>query len=175
MENISEIEDLSNKNKEIFYNSLFRSFPDLLFIVDVYGKIIDISNSFFKLFNTNLKREDLIGKSGFKFVDPKYLRLARKNHKKGLEEGYITNAVYKLKKLDGSIFYGKISASVVKDEEGNPKYFIGVLRDVTNEKNLKTELKKSREMFQLVVDNIPQFIFWKDINSVYLGCNKNFS
>jgi len=26
-------------------------------------------------------------------------------------------------------------------------------------------------MLQLVIDNIPQFIFWKDRNSVYLGCN----
>ena len=31
------------------------------------------------------------------------------------------------------------------------------------------------EMLQLVMDNIPQFVFWKDLNSVYLGCNKNFA
>jgi len=30
-------------------------------------------------------------------------------------------------------------------------------------------------MLSLVMDNIPQFIFWKDINSVYLGCNENFA
>jgi two-component system, cell cycle sensor histidine kinase and response regulator CckA len=30
-------------------------------------------------------------------------------------------------------------------------------------------------LFQLVLDNIPQFIFWKDRNSVYLGCNQNFA
>ncbi len=37
------------------------------------------------------------------------------------------------------------------------------------------ELFKSKTMFQLVIDNIPQFIFWKDTNSVFLGCNKLFA
>ena len=36
-------------------------------------------------------------------------------------------------------------------------------------------LSESTKMLQLVVDNIPQFVFWKDINSKYLGCNKIFS
>ncbi len=31
------------------------------------------------------------------------------------------------------------------------------------------------DILQLVLNNIPQFIFWKDINSVYLGCNRNFA
>ena len=37
------------------------------------------------------------------------------------------------------------------------------------------KLAKSTKMIQLVIDNIPQFVFWKDINSKYLGCNKTFS
>ncbi|MFT3924706.1 MAG: PAS domain-containing protein [Myxococcales bacterium] len=31
------------------------------------------------------------------------------------------------------------------------------------------------ELLQLVMDNIPQFIFWKDRQSVFLGCNRNFA
>ena len=37
------------------------------------------------------------------------------------------------------------------------------------------ELRKSKQLLQLVIDNIPQYIFWKDRNSVYLGCNNNFA
>ena len=41
----------------------------------------------------------------------------------------------------------------------------------------QTELKlrESRQLLQLVMDSIPQHIFWKDKNSVYLGCNRNFA
>jgi len=37
------------------------------------------------------------------------------------------------------------------------------------------ESKSSNQMLKLVVDSLPQAIFWKDKNSVYLGCNKNFA
>ncbi len=40
---------------------------------------------------------------------------------------------------------------------------------------IEAKLRSSQGMLQLVMDNIPQFIFWKDKNSVYLGCNRNFA
>ncbi len=46
-------------------------------------------------------------------------------------------------------------------------------RDVTERIRMEEELRRSREMLQSVMDTIPQFIFWKDRNSVYLGCNQN--
>ncbi|MCC3584348.1 PAS domain S-box protein [Microcoleus sp. PH2017_30_WIL_O_A] len=36
-------------------------------------------------------------------------------------------------------------------------------------------LQKSKKMLWLVIDNIPQLIAWKDLDSVYLGGNKNFA
>jgi len=47
------------------------------------------------------------------------------------------------------------------------------MRDIT-ERKLSGGCE-SQQMLQLVMDNIPQFIFWKDGNSVYLGCNRNFA
>ncbi len=35
--------------------------------------------------------------------------------------------------------------------------------------------QKTREMLELVIDNIPQLIYWKDTNLNYLGCNTNFA
>src|SRR6478735_2753997 len=31
------------------------------------------------------------------------------------------------------------------------------------------------QLLQLVMDNIPQYIFWKDRDLRYLGCNRNFA
>ncbi|MFX1504426.1 MAG: PAS domain S-box protein, partial [Promethearchaeota archaeon] len=39
----------------------------------------------------------------------------------------------------------------------------------------KNVVQKTREMLELVFDNIPQLIYWKDTNLVYMGCNKNFA
>jgi len=47
---------------------------------------------------------------------------------------------------------------------------------LTHERKRAEEARReSQQMLQLVMDNIPQFIYWKDRNSVYLGCNRNFS
>ncbi|MDJ0515046.1 MAG: ATP-binding protein [Trichodesmium sp. MO_231.B1] len=37
------------------------------------------------------------------------------------------------------------------------------------------ELSKSQQLLNLLINNIPQSIFWKDRENVYLGCNKSFA
>jgi PAS domain S-box-containing protein len=59
----------------------------------------------------------------------------------------------------------------------------GKLRETLEglEKNLRElrerddELQKSEHKYRTLVENIPQNIFRKDINSVYISCNKNFA
>jgi PAS domain S-box-containing protein len=48
---------------------------------------------------------------------------------------------------------------------------------LSDEKREKAEeaIRTSGEMLRLVIDNIPQRVFWKDIRSVYLGCNETFA
>jgi len=46
-------------------------------------------------------------------------------------------------------------------------------RDITERK--RAEKAGVATDAQLVIDNIPQFIFWKDRNSVYLGCAGTFA
>ena len=42
-------------------------------------------------------------------------------------------------------------------------------------KNEKSSFQNSREMLDIVIDNIPQFIYWKNKKMIYLGCNQNFA
>jgi PAS domain S-box-containing protein len=52
---------------------------------------------------------------------------------------------------------------------------LGIALDITDQRRAEEEMRASREMLQLVMDNIPQYIFWKNRDSVYLGCNRNFA
>lgn len=40
---------------------------------------------------------------------------------------------------------------------------------------VENQLLQSQQMLQLIMDTIPHSIFWKDINSIFLGCNRNFA
>ncbi len=44
-----------------------------------------------------------------------------------------------------------------------------------NPKEYEVALRKSYEIIQIVMNNIPQYIYWKDTNSAYLGCNRNYA
>jgi PAS domain S-box-containing protein len=76
---------------------------------------------------------------------------------------------------DGSIVRVYVTVSLVRGQEERPKYFIAVVEDITGLKRSEDAVRKSREMLRLVMDNIPQAIFWKDARSVYLGCNQVFA
>lgn len=62
-----------------------------------------------------------------------------------------------------------------QDNKGKVIGLVGIARDVTKRKLAEDELFRSRQMLQLVVDNIPMLVFWKDNNLVYLGCNQAFA
>jgi PAS domain S-box-containing protein len=47
--------------------------------------------------------------------------------------------------------------------------------DITERQQAEQALQESQQFLQLVIDNIPQTIFWKDEQSVYLGCNQRFA
>ena len=48
-----------------------------------------------------------------------------------------------------------------------------VFRDITERKKMEGELLSSRQMLQLILDNVPDRVFWKDLDLNYLGCNQN--
>jgi PAS domain S-box-containing protein len=51
----------------------------------------------------------------------------------------------------------------------------GCVIDISEHKATEAELQQSQQVLKLVLDNIPQLIFWKDCNLVYQGCNQNFA
>lgn len=50
--------------------------------------------------------------------------------------------------------------------------FRGVAVDLSERKRAEEALFASRQMLQSVLDTIPQRVFWKDKNLVFLGCNR---
>lgn len=47
--------------------------------------------------------------------------------------------------------------------------------EVAKDKQQMAALRDRNRLFQLVLDSLPQTIFWKDCNSVYQGCNVSFA
>ena len=48
-------------------------------------------------------------------------------------------------------------------------------QDITARVNAEKSLKEQEAYLRLIIDSIPQQIFWKDTNLVFRGCNKNWA
>lgn len=101
-------------------------------------------------------------------------RFIREDRKYGADEVI-------LERQDGNHIY-QILFSQLVDVSHKYSGIILVLRDVTNEiesslalEDSQRQQKAAHHLLQKVMDNIPMAVFWKDKNSVYLGCNKVFA
>lgn len=72
---------------------------------------------------------------------------------------------------DGRCLWVNLSASLLRDHQGTVVGDIAIIEDISDRKRSEDELRRSQHMLRLIIDNIPQRIFWKDKNLRYLGCN----
>ena len=82
---------------------------------------------------------------------------------------------------DGTERWVKGKGKVYFDEYGMPEKLAGTIQDISElrkseerYKNLYIEFQQKEALLVSLINSIPDLIFYKDINSVYLGCNKAF-
>jgi PAS domain S-box-containing protein len=80
---------------------------------------------------------------------------------------------YRFVRRDGTIRWVQAFSGDI--EYGGERALQVLLIDVTEAKIAEARLRASQEMLQTVMNTIPEFVFWKDRDSVYLGCNENFA
>jgi PAS domain S-box-containing protein len=113
---------------------------------------------------------DLIGQSWTTVVpDDQLDRFAQEYMPRLQRDGHWRGEMIS-KRRDGSLHPTDIALSLV---EGGG--MVCIVRDITRRKQADAELQRSQLLLQLVMDNIPQAIFWKDRNLTYLGCNQRFA
>jgi PAS domain S-box-containing protein len=76
---------------------------------------------------------------------------------------------------NGSVVWTLITASVQRDQSGKPLYFISLVQDITDRKLAEEALRLSQARYRTLVENIPQSVLLKDLESRYVSANKAFA
>lgn len=76
---------------------------------------------------------------------------------------------------NGEQLWFEASKIPIRSAEGQIVGLLCILENITERKQAAEALSENADFLQLVLDNIPQAIFWKDRSSTYLGCNKNWA
>jgi diguanylate cyclase (GGDEF)-like protein/PAS domain S-box-containing protein len=72
----------------------------------------------------------------------------------------------------GHIVWVLLNVSLVHDADGVPLYFVSQVQDISHQKQVEDELARERYLFQVLMDNLPDSIYFKDRDSRFLRINK---
>lgn len=185
--------DIENrlKQSEQKYRAMFEQVASGICLADTKGVIISANETFCKIVEY-----DMIEIKGMSIADLTYpddmpgdiehiKRLLNKTESSfTIEKRYITKT--------GKQTWVNLTVSLLVDEIDQSIQMLGIIQDINDKKNAELqvekyqnhleetvkkrteELNESKRMLQVVLDNIPQRVYWKDLNSNYLGCNKAF-
>ncbi len=136
--------EVKQRETENLYRALIETSPDAITLTNLDGNLIMANKQAIKMHGCETE-EDLLGKAAIEMIAPRDRELAKANLQKTLTEGAIRSVEYTMIRYDGTEFPGEISASLLLDSNGQPKAFIGVIRDITKRKHADSQLKTSTD------------------------------
>ncbi|MGC9088608.1 MAG: PAS domain S-box protein [Caldisericia bacterium] len=151
VEDITEQKELESKNifHELRLRAIFEQASVGVTVIDKDGNFIEFNKAFQNMTGFS---EDEIRKKSFKdFTYPSDLIENLKlfvDAVNGKIEKYIIEKRY-IKK-DGTIFWGRVNSSVIKDKEGNILYLLSLIEDITDSKNKEIRLKEKDENLEKI-------------------------
>lgn len=157
---------------------LIDSSLDMICASDRKGNIIEFNNAALKTFGYSF--DEIIGKNvSILYANPSdRIKITDDElYVKGTYAGEVVN-----KKKNGELFVAYLSASVLKDDDGNIIGAMGVSRDISELKRAEMELKESEELLKkqsaklnAVIESSSHVIWTIDKNHTITSFNRNFS
>ena len=175
---VSVVRDISKRKaaeealreSENRYRALYEDNPSMYFTMDEKGTVLSVNS--FGAEQLGYTVEELVGQPVLDVFHPEDREAVRDQFTRCLRSPMeVARWEFRKVRKDGSVLWVKEAARAVRGSDGKSVVIV-VCEDINERKRAEEELFSSRQMLQLVLDNIPQRIFWKDRHSVYLGCNK---
>jgi PAS domain S-box-containing protein len=159
------------ESEERFRGIAERSF-DTIFTTDFDGRISYVSPAVRRFLGYT--PEEVVGRSIQRYLLESEVPKLRQTFDV-LMKGEITG-VFETRMLrkDGSIARVEVSVSPIL-RDGNVIGIQGIARDVTERMRFQDALVASESKYRTLVENLPQRVFLKDRNSVYLSCNTRYA
>jgi diguanylate cyclase (GGDEF)-like protein/PAS domain S-box-containing protein len=145
-----------------------QNMPWSAWIADVDGKIILINKAFEKNYNLNL--EEVKGKTCEEIFPENIANIYNIRVKECLDKLQVCA-------YDGTTknTFEEFYIFPINDAEGKTNAVGGIVVNVEEEKRRELELENQKNILRTIIDSLPEAIFYKNKDSKYIGCNKNFN
>jgi len=126
------------------------------------GKFIEVNPALVKMFGYSAKEELFEINVSDLYEHPED---RTQINEKLLRDGYVRNEVLRLKKTDGTLLWGSVTAVAVRDEVGTVIYYDGIIEDVTERKRAEEALRESERRYRAVMEQTADGIILFDSDS----------
>ena len=161
------------RESEERFRKMFEEGPIGMGITDADYRFIRVNQAFCRMLGYD--EQELIGRSPLDITDPEDRETDAENAS-GLRAGDVSSYHSEKRYIakDKRTVWANLTASLLRNPEGKPQYFLGIVENITERRRAEESLRRSERTNRSLVDNLPQKIFLKDTNSVYVGCNSNY-
>ncbi len=154
-------------------SDLYDHAPVGYFTIGTDGVILEVNLTGSALLEAD--SSSLIGKRFQSLLVEEYAEAFHLHERAAFKAGTKQRCEIKLRKPDGGIFDAQLESLAIEDRDGRVTRCRTIVSDITERKQAEDALRESQQMMQLVLDTIPVRVFWKDLESNYLGCNRAFA
>jgi PAS domain S-box-containing protein len=135
---LKTIEEELRKSKDKL-QLILESSPDAIIVADLDGAIVECNQAGLNIYRGS--RGDLIGKNICSFIVAKDLPRVHEIAREAIHHP-VLNIELELMNKEGHPFAAEMSASVIKDADGNPIFLVIIVRDITRRKQFEQEMAR---------------------------------
>jgi len=170
---IGQFIDRSTKAQPAYLlTSLLELSNDAIVIISLDGTVVTWNKGAEQLYGTPAR--EIIGKNITVFY-PSDLKNELQFFDSKLKQGEsISHHETKRRRLDGSQMDVSINLTPLKNGEGIFDSFLAISHDITERKNNERVIENERSRLRTLIQTIPDLVWLKDPEGVYLTCNPQF-
>jgi PAS domain S-box len=169
--------DINLKNQLHFMETLLDTIPSPIFYKNKNNVYIGCNKAFSKEI-IGVPKEEILGKTLFDFPYSIPYEMTSVYHKYDMKlmlQG--GTQVYEeiARKTDGTLGHFIFNKAAFTDSSGKISGIVGVMIEITDYKKAVNSLLEKTTLLEGLLESLPDMVFFKDLDGVYLGCNPIFS
>ncbi|MFW6249294.1 MAG: PAS domain-containing protein, partial [Bacteroidota bacterium] len=154
------------------YKALFENAPLGLFRADESGTLLDINLSMAQILGYRSIKSALNDLCNLSNFIPDFSGLLSELKHKSRHGDRLYTFQKQLKKKGNILIEVNLTIKVLTDAQKDLKYLEGFIENITKRKETEQKLIVERNQLRAVIDNIPDFIYVKNLEGQYILANK---
>jgi PAS domain S-box-containing protein len=150
--------------------ALLETLPDRIFFKDIKSRFIRVNPSMARFWGYE-RPEELAGKNDYEILEGAAKTIADEEEIMRTGEP-IMSQIERKELADGRINWSLTTKLPLRDRNGRIIGTMGMSRDITRLKEIEDELAAERNMLRSVIENLPDPIFVKDAQGIYVLDNE---